>query len=228
MTEPITPIPPDGAPQALRRRLDAVRLYVVTDADAGAARTLAVVAAVVAGGADAVQLRRKGDDSLDQLRLAERCREICRRAGVLFIVNDRLDIAVAVDADGVHLGQGDLPVAVARRLWPHRIVGRSTHAPAQARAAIADGADYLGIGPVHATPTKPGRPAVGLDYVAWAALNVSVPWVAIGGIDEHTAAAVVDAGARAIAVVRAVGDAADPAAVARSLRARVRAAGVPA
>src|SRR5439155_14393059 len=112
--------------------------------------------------------RRKGDGSLAHLRLAERCRELCAGAGVLFVVNDRLDVAMAADADGVHLGQDDLPVASARRLWPGRIVGRSTHSPEQAMAAVAEGADYCGVGPVHATPTKPGRPPVGLAYVRWA------------------------------------------------------------
>lgn len=211
-----------SASAALRRRLVGVRLYLVTDAAASHRRTLEVVEAATDGGADAVQLRRKGDDSLEQLRLAERCRERCVGAGVLFIVDDRLDIAMAVDADGVHLGQGDLPIDAARRLWPGRIVGRSTHGPVQAQQAIAEGADYLGVGPVWATPTKPGRPAAGLEYVRWAVTNVPIPWVAIGGIDEATVDEVAAAGAPAVAVVRALGDAADPAAVARRLRDRVR------
>ena len=214
---PEQPAHPTAA-DPLRRRLGEVRLYLVTDAGATPAKTLEVVEAALAGGSDAVQLRRKGDDSLEQLRLAERCLRLCAEVGALLIVDDRLDIAMAVGADGVHLGQGDLPVAAARRLWPGHIVGCSTHSPEQARAAVAAGADYLGVGPVWATPTKPLRPAVGLEYVRWAAASLAVPWVAIGGIDEETVGEVVRAGARAVAVVRALTGAADPAAVARRLR----------
>ena len=209
------------APEPLRARLAAVRLYVVTDADASPGDVACGVEAAVAGGADAIQLRRKGDHGLEHLRLAERCRRICADAGALFLVNDRLDVAMAVDADGVHLGQDDLPVDVARRLWPGHIVGRSTHSPEQARAAVAAGADHLGVGPVFTTPTKPGRAPVGLDYVRWAAANVPIPWVAIGGVDECTVASVLAAGARAVAVVRAVAAADDPAAAARRLRGAV-------
>ncbi|HET9050053.1 MAG TPA: thiamine phosphate synthase [Candidatus Dormibacteraeota bacterium] len=212
---PTDPVPRASAP--LRARLAAVRLYVVTDASAPPGRVLDAVEGALAGGAGAVQLRRKGDAGLEHLRLAERCRELCGRSGALFLVNDRLDIAMAVDADGVHVGQGDLPVEAIRRLWPGRIVGRSTHAPDQALAAVASGADHLGVGPVFATPTKPGRDPVGLEYVRWAAANVPIPWVAIGGIDERTVAGVVAAGARAVAVVRAVGAAEDPAGAARRL-----------
>jgi thiamine-phosphate pyrophosphorylase len=133
-------------------RLTAARLYVVTEAAHDASRVEDVVRAACAGGADVVQLRRKGDDGLATLRLAERVRELTAAAGVLFVVNDRLDVAMAVSADGVHLGQDDLPVAVARRLWPRALVGRSTHSLAQALAAQDEGADYIGVGPVFATP----------------------------------------------------------------------------
>jgi thiamine-phosphate pyrophosphorylase len=220
-----SPMPRDPRPPSeLQRRLAGVRLYIVTDATSTAEGTLQVVEAAIAGGVDAVQLRRKGDDGLDQYRLAVRCREICADAGVLFLVNDRLDVAIAAGADGVHLGQDDLPVEVARRLWPGHIVGRSTHSPDQALAAIAEGADYLGVGPVFATPTKPGREPVGLEYVRWATLNVGIPWVAIGGIDETNAVKVASAGATAIAVVRALTSAPDAEAAARRLREAVRAA----
>jgi thiamine-phosphate pyrophosphorylase len=220
------PAEPDRAAPELRRRLADVRLYLVTDAGATPERTLAVVEAAIAGGVDAVQLRRKGDDGLEQLRLARRCRELTAREGVLLLVNDRIDVAMAAGADGVHLGQGDLPVAAARRLWPGRIVGRSTHAPAQARVALAEGADHLGVGPVFATPTKSGSDPVGIEYVSWAMLNLDRPWVAIGGIDETNARQVVDAGAHAVAVVRAICEAADPEAAARRLRDAVRTAEV--
>jgi thiamine-phosphate pyrophosphorylase len=202
-------------------RLAAARLYVVTDAGHTPQRVEEVVRGACAGGADVVQLRRKGDGGLAVLRLAERCRAVTAEAGVLFVVNDRLDVAMAVDADGVHLGQDDLPLAVARQLWPGRIVGRSTHSLAQALAAVGEGADYIGVGPVYATPTKPGRAAVGLSYVREAGERVGIPWFAIGGIDASSAAAVLGAGARRIAVVRAVCSAPDVEQATRSLRALV-------
>jgi thiamine-phosphate pyrophosphorylase len=202
-----------------QRRLRRVRLYVVSDASAPVARALACVAAACDGGADAVQLRRKGDAGLADYRLAERCRELTAAAGVLLIVNDRIDIAMACAADGVHLGQDDLPVAVARRLWPDGIVGRSTHSVEQAIAAVGDGADYLGVGPVFVTPTKPQTPAVGLELVsAVATAGLPIPWVAIGGIDRDNLSTVLEAGAPAVAVVRAVCAADDPRAAARELR----------
>jgi|SRR5579884_771394 len=199
-------------------RLAAARLYVVTEAAHDATRVEAVVRAACRGGAGVVQLRRKGDEGLALLRLAERCRSITAEAGVLFVVNDRLDVAMACGADGVHLGQDDLPLTVARRLWPAGLVGRSTHSLAQALAAVEEGADYIGVGPVHATPTKPGRPAVGLPCVREAAAHVRIPWFAIGGVDASTVGAVLDAGARRVAVVRAVCDAPDVAEAARALR----------
>jgi thiamine-phosphate pyrophosphorylase len=205
----------------LAARLAKARLYVVTVAAHGPAQLLDVVRAACTGGADLVQLRRKGDDGLETLRLAERCRAVTAGAGVLFVVNDRLDVAMAADADGVHLGQSDLPVAAARRLWPGRIVGRSTHTVEQALQAEREGADYIGVGPVHATPTKPGRPAVGLEHVRAAAAQVHIPWFAIGGIDAANAAAVIAAGARRLAVVRAVCDARDVETAARELLAAV-------
>jgi thiamine-phosphate pyrophosphorylase len=144
----------------------------------------------------------------------EEAREATRRLGVALVVNDRPDLAVLVEADYVHVGQDDLPVEAVRRFGLP--VGLSTHAPEElARAA----ADYVGVGPVYATPTKDGRPAVGLEYVRHAAAHARVPWFAIGGIDETNVAGVVAAGARRVAVVRAVGDAEDPERAASALRA---------
>jgi thiamine-phosphate pyrophosphorylase len=134
------------------------------------------------------------------------------------VVNDRIDIALAVDADGVHLGQGDLPPALARRLLgPEKLLGRSTHALPQLRQAVADGCDYVGVGPVNATPTKPGREPVGLDYVRQAAAASPIPCFAIGGIDATSLAAVQAAGGERVAVVRAITEAADPEAASRHL-----------
>ena len=139
--------------------------------------------------------------------------------GALFILNDRPDLVDACAADGVHVGQDDETPARARAaVGPDRIVGRSTHAPPQADAADADpDVDYMAVGPVHATPTKPGRPAAGLDYVAYAARTVSTPWFAIGGLDATTLPAAVEAGARRAVVVRAITEASDPEAAARAL-----------
>ena len=149
---------------------------------------------------------------------ASALRQLCHRHGALFLVNDRIDLALAVGADGVHLGQGDLPPAVARRLLgPERLIGRSTHRLEDLRQAVADGCDYVGVGPVNATPTKPGREPVGLAYVAQAAAESPLPFFAIGGIDAGTLAAVRRAGAERVAVVRAITAAPDPGAAAAAL-----------
>jgi thiamine-phosphate pyrophosphorylase len=186
-----------------------------------------IAAAALRGGTDMVQLRDKeaGDDRL--LASAARLRELCDRSGALLWVNDRPDLALAASADGVHVGQDDLPVPEARAaVGPDLLVGVSTHAPDQLEAALASDADQISIGPVWATPTKEGRPAAGLEYVRHAAaLAGDRPWFAIGGIDSGNLAEVVAAGARRVVVVRAVRDAADPEAAARALRAQLQAAG---
>jgi len=157
------------------------------------------------------------DDS-QRLQQARRLRELCSRHGALFIVNDRIDIALAVQADGVHLGQGDLPPAVARQLLgPEALIGRSTHALEQLQQAVAEGCDYVGVGPVNATPTKPGRAPVGLDYVRQAASASPIPFFAIGGIEATNVAAVQAAGGQRVAVVRAITAAGDPGAATRAL-----------
>ena len=189
----------------------APRLYLIT----GARPDLpAFLEAAVRGGVDLVQVREKGLTDGELLRALEGARETTRRLGVPLVVNDRPDLAVLVGADFVHVGHDDLPVAAARRFGLP--VGLSTHSPAQLAAADAD---YVGVGPVFATPTKEGRPGVGLAYVQHAAAHARVPWFAIGGIDEANVVEVVAAGAQRIAVVRAIGDAADPERAARALRA---------
>lgn len=197
-----------------------MRLYVVTGERGDVDETARIVEAALVGGADVIQLRKKAMLRDARERLAGRLRQLTRAHDALLIINDHPDLAIAADADGVHLGQDDAEPAAVRGLagFGDRLIGRSTHSLDQAQAAVAEGADYLGVGPVFATPTKPGRPAVGVDLVRAAAAAVAVPFVAIGGIDDTNVAAVVDAGARAIAVVRAVYDADDPAAVARRLR----------
>ena len=201
-----------------RQRLRDARLYFVADRD-GMARALD---AALAGGADLFQLRDKDASDDELLAAAETARERCRAAGALFVLNDRPDLAVACGADGVHVGQDDTPVARAREIVGHDlIVGLSTHSMKQAQAGCRSGADYIAVGPVHATPTKEGRPAIGVEPIRYAAAHVSVPWFAIGGIDTKTVGDVVRAGARRIVVVRALADAEDPEAVARDLRARM-------
>jgi len=184
-----------------------------------------VLHAALAGGVDVVQLREKGAGEAVLRAAAAVFRRACDEHGALFILNDRPDLAAACGADGVHLGQDDLPVPRARALvGADLLIGLSTHAPAEVDGAR--GADYIGVGPVHATPTKAGRPAVGLALVRHAAAHASVPWFAIGGIDADNVADVVAAGARRIAVVRAIAEACDPRAAAAALRAAV-AGGVP-
>src|SRR5215218_7898781 len=197
-----------------RERLATARLYLVCDA-----RPLEWLRAALRGGVDLVQLRDKTLDDAGLVAAAAAFRAAAAEAGALFILNDRPDLVAACDADGVHVGQDDLPPAAARAVvGPDRIVGRSTHAPAQADAAAADpDVDYLAVGPVHATPTKPGRPAAGLEYVKYAASTVSKPWFAIGGLDRHTLPAAIEAGAQRAVVVRAITDAQDPEAAAREL-----------
>ena len=186
------------------------RLYLITPARPDLEDFLE---AAIRGGVDIVQLRDKelGDEEL--LPVLARTREVTRRLGVPFVVNDRPDLAAACEADFVHVGQEDVPVADARRFGVR--VGLSTHA---AREIDAADADYIAVGPVYPTPTKEGRPAVGLELVRYAASRARIPWFAIGGIDETNTADVVAAGAKRLAVVRAIGDAADPEGAARALR----------
>jgi thiamine-phosphate pyrophosphorylase len=199
-----------------RQRLRDARLYFVADRDA-MERSLE---GALAGGADLFQLRDKAATDDELLAAAESARERCHAAGALFVLNDRPDLAAACGADGVHVGQDDTPVARAReQVGPDAIVGLSTHSMQQAQAGCRSGADYIAVGPVHATPTKEGRPAIGVEPVRYAAAHVDVPWFAIGGIDAGTVGEVVRAGARRIVVVRAIADAEDPEAAARTLRA---------
>jgi thiamine-phosphate pyrophosphorylase len=200
-----------------RERLGRSRLYVVTDARQNRGDLHDFLETILSAGADIVQLRQKDAEAGDLLRWGEVFREATERHGALFTVNDRPDMAAAARADGVHLGQNDLPAAVARRiLGPDAIVGLSCHT-AEQHAAAPPEADYLTAGPVHATPTKPGRPGTGLGLVRHAAAEVERPWFAIGGIDRSNVRAVVDAGARRIVVVRAVTETLDPADAVRAL-----------
>lgn len=188
-----------------------VKLYLVAGSGNTGDRPLTnVVAEAVRGGVGAVQLREKEADASRIIAAARGISRICREAGVLFIINDRVDIAAAVDADGVHLGQDDLPIEEARKIlgWS-KLIGLSTHSIEQALDAQERGADYIGVGPVFATPTKEGRPAVGLELVRAVQDRIRIPFVAIGGIDLNNCAQALQAGARRIAAVRALAGAPD-------------------
>lgn len=196
-----------------------MRLYVITGDHGGEAETARIVEAALEGGASVIQLRKKTMPMLEQYRLALALRILTREHEALLIINDHPDLAIAADADGVHLGQDDLPPDAVRALpgFEGRLIGRSTHSLAQAQLAVHEGVDYVAVGPVYPTPTKEGRPAVGTALVSRVARVIDRPFVAVGGIDHENAAHVVEAGARAIAVVRAVYDAPDPAEAARRL-----------
>lgn len=173
----------------------------------------------IRGGVDLVQLRDKDLDARPLLDAARRALRVCHALGVPFVLNDRPDLALEVGADGVHVGQVDAPPALCRRiLGPDAIVGYSTHAPAELDAALAEPVDYVSAGPVHATPTKPGRPGTGLDYLRYAAGRATLPWFVTGGATPETVGAMAEAGARQFVVVRWLTGADDPEAAARSLR----------
>jgi len=209
------------------------RLYVLISealcfpgpAAKGDARTpnwLSVAAEAIAGGADCIQLREKSMDDGELLSRARRLAELCRRNGVLFIMNDRPDLAVLADADGVHLGQTDLPIKDARRIvGPDRLIGASTHTPEQLRDAIAAGPDYIAVGPMFDSSTKPQDHIAGPDLLALATRETQIPIVPIGGITAANAGILVKAGARRLCVCSAVIGAEDPKAAAEQLLAEL-------
>jgi thiamine-phosphate pyrophosphorylase len=209
---------------ARRRRLADTRLYFVCEARPNGDDPLPLLDAALRGGADLIQLRDNelADEAL--VGAARTFREAADRHGALFILNDRPDLVEACDADGVHVGQHDAPVAEARQIaGPAVLVGLSTHSPEQVDAACAAEADarpdQISVGPVWETPTKEGRPGTGLGLVEYAARHATLPWFAIGGITPDNVREVVAAGAQRIVVVRAIRDADDPESSARALRA---------
>ncbi|MFF9348654.1 thiamine phosphate synthase [Streptomyces sp. NPDC014734] len=209
-----------------RAQLSDARLYLCTDARRHQGDLPAFLDAVLAAGVDIVQLRDKGMEAAEELEHLAVLADACRRHGKLLAVNDRADVAHAIGSDVLHLGQGDLPVPAARAvLGDDVLIGRSTHAASEVDAAVAEaGTDYFCTGPCWPTPTKPGRPAPGLDLVRYAAsLATRRPWFAIGGIDAGNLDEVLDAGARRVVVVRAITEADDPAAATADLAGRIRA-----
>ena len=208
---------PDAAGPLRRERLRTARLYFVCEAAPRGEDPEPLLRAALTGGVDIVQLRDK-EATRRTLEIAGQtfCR-LCDTYSALFIVNDDPSLARACDADGVHVGQDDVAVPEAREiLGPDAIIGLSTHSEQQ--IADAEGVDYISVGPVWETPTKEGRPAVGLELVRFAAENSRLPFYAIGGIDPTRAPEVVEAGASRLCVVRAIRDADDPGEVAAALR----------
>lgn len=206
--------------------LENALLYLVAPARLAAGDLVDLVPDLADAGVDLVQLREKEMEAGDLLRVGEPVRDACRSAGLPFIVNDRPDVTLVLDADGVHVGQNDLPVEVTRALVGERIVGLSTHSPEQVDAAVAHSGllDYAAVGPVNETPTKPGRAGTGLSLVRYAARHITLPWYVTGGMAPDTLEPVLEAGARRIVVVRAITRAADPPAVAARLKEMLQAA----
>src|SRR6478672_1195252 len=195
---------------AYRRHQQLMRsqLYLVTSPSE---QLFAIVEAALQGGLTLVQYRDKTADDTVKLTQAQRLRQLCHHYGALFIMNDRVDLALAVEADGVHLGQHDIPLALARQLLgSQRLIGRSTTNPEEMQRAIQEGADYIGVGPVYETPTKAGKAAAGLEFVRYAKEHASVPWFTIGGIDMNNLNDVLKSGAERVAVVRAIMEAEQP------------------
>jgi len=211
--------PPETAGPLRRERLRTARLYFVCDARPGGRDPEPLLRAALNGGVDIVQLREKHLPRREIELAALTFRRLCDTYSALFIVNDDPQLAWTCGADGVHVGQEDASVAEAREaLGPEAIIGLSTHSEEQIAAANEQSVDYMSVGPIWETPTKKGRPAVGLELISHAAESAAHPFFAIGGIDTSNAEDVVRAGATRLCVVRAIRDAEDPAAVAQRLR----------
>ena len=208
----------------LRRQMfQQVDVYPVTCEELSEGRSnLEVLEAVIRGGAKVIQLREKDYQKKDLYHLALKFREMTARDGVLLIINDHVDIALAVDADGVHLGQEDLPVQVAKKLAPELLIGASTHSLEQALQAEKDGADYINIGPIFPTGTKEGAEgSLGTEAIAKISPSLEVPFTVMGGINEANIDQVLAQGARRVAMVTAITRATDIAAKVRSLKEKI-------
>jgi thiamine-phosphate pyrophosphorylase len=218
--------PPAARGPLRRERLRTARLYLVCEALPRGEEPEALLNAALGGGVDIVQLREKQLGRDDIVRSAWTFRRLCDTYSALFVVNDDPWLAKSVDADGVHLGQDDMPVERAREIvGPDMIVGLSTHSEVELEAAAERPVDYVSAGPIWETPTKPGRPGTGLAYIEHAAAHSTHPFFATGGIDPTNAPEVVAAGARRLVAVRSIRDAADPAVAASELRAALGAVG---
>jgi thiamine-phosphate pyrophosphorylase len=211
--------PPEGDGPLRRERLRTARLYFVCNARPGGQDPEALLRAALGGGVDIVQLREKELGQAEIERAAGTFRRLCDIHSALFIVNDDPELARSCDADGVHVGQDDATAEQARELLgPEAIVGISTHSEEQIAASAERPVDYISVGPIWETPTKAGRPAVGLELISYAAERATRPFFGIGGVEPSNAEQVVRAGARRLCAVRAIRDAADPTAAAEALR----------
>lgn len=212
--------------QIRRQKLQAARLYLVT---MPVDNIVSVVESALQGGVQIVQHRQKDGEDAVRFAIAQQLCDLCHRYDALFLVNDRVDIAIAVGADGVHVGQTDLPVSAVRQVLnatlsgngtdaSQYIIGQSTTSPQELDIALHNQVDYVGVGPVHATPTKPNKAASGYEYVSYANERLDIPWFAIGGLDENNLSEAIAAGAKGVAVVRALMKAEHPDRVARQMR----------
>ena len=209
---------PESLGPLRRERLRTARLYFVCDARPAGESPEALLRAALSGGVDIVQLREKELSRTEIERSASTYRRLCDTYSALFIVNDDPELAHACDADGVHVGKPGEVAAARELLGPDAIVGLSTHGDAEVDAAAELPVDYIAVGPIWETPTKPGRPAIGLEPVAYAAAHSAHPFFGIGGVDPGNAAEVVEAGAERLCVVRAIRDVPNPEAAAAALR----------
>ncbi|MBD2189539.1 thiamine phosphate synthase [Pseudanabaena mucicola] len=208
--------------QVRRQKLQDAQLYLVTMPVDNIAE---VVESALQGGVQIVQYRQKDGEDSTRFAIAKQLCEICHKYDALFLINDRVDIAIAVGADGIHVGQTDLPVPVVRHILNTNggkstdyIIGQSTTNPQELAIAMNNQVDYVGVGPVHATPTKPNKETAGHEYVNYAAQNISIPWFAIGGIDTQNLMATVNAGAKRVAVVRSIMQSEHPHLIAKQMR----------
>ncbi len=211
--------------QIRRQKLRSANLYLVT---MPVNNISAVVESALQGGVQIVQYRHKDGEDAMHFAIAQQLCEICHRYDALFLVNDRIDIAIAVGADGVHVGQTDLPVSAVRQILnanggdaSQYIIGQSTTNPQELEIALNNRVDYVGVGPVHATPTKPNKAASGYEYVSYASKHIDIPWFAIGGIDDNNLGEAIAAGAKRVAVVRALMKAEHPDMIAKTMRSQL-------
>jgi thiamine-phosphate pyrophosphorylase len=214
--------PPEAAGPLRRERLLWTRVYFVCEARPDGDDPEALLRAALAGGAGMIELRDREEPAHAVERSAATFKRLADTYSGLFIVNDDPYLAHSLGADGVHVGQDDMPPAEAREiLGPHAIIGLSTHSREQIEAAHSEPVDYISVGPIWETPTKEGRPATGLELIKEAAELATLPWFAIGGISPQNAGEVVAAGAERVCVVRAIRDAADPRGAAEALLAAI-------
>jgi thiamine-phosphate pyrophosphorylase len=215
---------PDSLVERRRAWLERSRLYLVCEAWPGGHEPEEILRPALRAGVDVVQLREKSSDDREVVEAGRVFRRLCDAYDALFIVNDQAELAIACAADGVHLGQDDAnPDEVRRLVGQDALIGLSTHSAEQVEMAQAQDVDYISVGPVHRTPTKPEYEPVGLDLVRYAADRAAIPFFAIGGIDAGNVDDVLDAGASRVALVRAIRDAEDPGEATRELRSRIEA-----